>query len=47
MLFDEHCCQPSLLNSDTSVPSTLDIKETFKAFKQSLQMSPAQLRHAI
>ena len=45
LLFDEQCSQPSLLSSDTSVPSTPDIKGTVKAFKQSLQMSPAQLRH--
>ena len=45
LLFDEQCCQSSLHSSDTSVPSTSNIKETLKAFKQSLQMSPAQLRH--
>ena len=45
LLFDEQCCQPNLLSSDTSVPSTPDIKETVQAFKQSLQMTPAQLRH--
>ena len=45
LLFDEQCCQPSLLSSDTSVPSTPNIKETVSAFKQSLKMTPAQLRH--
>ena len=45
LLFDEHCCQPSLLNSDTSTPYTPDIKETVKTFKQNLKMSPAQLWH--
>ena len=45
LLFDEQCCQSSLLSSDTSIPSTPDIKDTVKAFKQSLQMSPTQLQH--
>ena len=45
LLFDEQCSQSSLLSSDTSVPSRSDIKGTVEAFKQSLQMSPAQLRH--
>ena len=34
--FDKQYCQQSLLSSDTSIPSTPDIKETIKAFKQSL-----------
>ena len=45
LLFDEQCCQSSLLSSDTSVPSTPNIKETVSAFKQSLKMTSAQLRH--
>ena len=34
LLFDEQCCQLSLLSSNTSVPSIPDIKETVSAFKQ-------------
>ena len=45
LLFDEQCCQPSLLSSDTNVLSTPNIKETVSAFKQSLKMTPAQLQH--
>ena len=38
-------CQETILSSDTCVPSASNIKETVVAFKQSLQMSPLQLRN--
>ena len=45
ILFDDKYCQETILSSDTYVPSASNIKETVFAFKQSLQMSPSQLRN--
>lgn len=45
VLFDEKHCQHTILSNDTYVPSLSNIKETVAAFKQSLKMSPSQLRN--
>ena len=45
VLFDDKYCQETILSSDTCVPSASNIQETVVAFKQSLQMSPSQLRN--
>ena len=45
VLFDEKYRQQTIASSDTCVPATCNIKETVAAFKQSLQMSPSQIRN--
>ena len=45
LLFDERHSQSGNLHADTSLPSTPAVKETVEAFKESLWMSPSQLRH--
>ena len=45
LLFDERYSQPGLLHADTSLPSTPHIQKTVEAFKESLRLSPSQLRH--